>query len=62
MIIALIVSLASALAEPSSPRSFYDSNGSFAGSSMTRGNSTSPDPILVANQPAQMYSSVNRSS
>jgi hypothetical protein len=30
-----------ALAEPSTSRSFYDRNGSFAGSSMTQGNSTS---------------------
>ena len=29
-----------ALAEPSTSRSFYDRNGSFAGSSVTRGNQT----------------------
>jgi hypothetical protein len=33
--------MASALAEPATSRSFYDPNGSFAGSSVTRGNSTS---------------------
>jgi hypothetical protein len=40
IIVALITWLASALAEPSSSRSFYDRNGSFAGSSTTRGNAT----------------------
>jgi hypothetical protein len=38
----LFVAVATAaIAEPSSSRSFYDRNGSFAGSSVTRGNSTS---------------------
>jgi hypothetical protein len=41
IIIALIAWLASALAEPSTSRSFYDRNGSFAGSLVTRGNETS---------------------
>jgi hypothetical protein len=41
IVVVLIMWLASALAEPSSARTFYDRNGSFAGSSVTRGNSTS---------------------
>ena len=41
IIIAVVMWMASALAEPATSRSFYDHNGSFAGSSVTRGNSTS---------------------
>jgi hypothetical protein len=41
ILIAVVMWAASALAEPPSSRSFYDRNGSFAGSSVTRGNSTS---------------------
>jgi hypothetical protein len=40
IIFAPIMWAASALAEPSSSKSFYDRNGSFAGSSVTRGNTT----------------------
>jgi hypothetical protein len=41
ILIALIAWLAAARAEPSRSRSFYGSRGSFAGSSVTRGNETS---------------------
>jgi hypothetical protein len=41
IVIAVVMWLASALAEPAASRSFSDRNGSFAGSSVTRGNATS---------------------
>ncbi len=37
----IVATATAALAEPSTSRSFYDRNGSFSGSSLTRGNSTS---------------------
>lgn len=39
--VALVLTATAAFAEPSLSRSFYDNRGSFAGSSVTRGNATS---------------------
>lgn len=41
IILAVMLVATAAAAEPSTSRSFYDRNGSFAGSSVERGNTTS---------------------